>query len=137
MKSMKLIVFVIIILLYSNNLLSQNTEVSTILTSGTIVGGYVDKGAYLNFTGPGVKIQRGSSDLMIGVLPSLRFKEDKGITKNALVTPSLGIGITYTYKLLAIQIPFYYNSKTAIADGRWNIGIGVGIKLNQLIYNKN
>ena len=44
------------------------------------------------------------------ILPSVRFKEDNGITKNALVTPSLGIGITYTYKLLAVQIPFYYNS---------------------------
>jgi hypothetical protein len=96
----------------------------------------VDNGIYLNFTGPGVKIQKGSSDLMIGVLPSLRFKEDNGTTKNALVTPSLGIGITYTYKSMAIQIPFYYNSKTAIADGRWNIGIGLGLKLNQLITSK-
>ena len=96
----------------------------------------MDNGAYLNFTGPGIKLQRGSSDLMIGVLPSVRFKEDNGITKNALVTPSLGIGITYTYKLLAVQIPFYYNSKTVVANGRWNIGIGVGLKLNQLITNK-
>ena len=133
---MKIVVSVLIFLLNSNNLLSQKTELKTFILSGTIVGGYVDNGAYLNFTGPGVKLQRGSSDLMIGVLPSVRFKEDNGITKNALVTPSLGIGITYTYKLLAVQIPFYYNGKTAIADGRWNIGIGLGLKLNQLITNK-
>jgi len=135
-KSIKLIVSISIILLYSNEMVSQKTEVNALLLSGTIVGGYVDNGIYLNFTGPGVKIQKGSSDLMIGVLPSLRFKEDNGTTKNALVTPSLGIGITYTYKSMAIQIPFYYNSKTAITDGRWNIGIGVGLKLNQLITNK-
>jgi hypothetical protein len=73
---------------------------------------------------------------MIGVLPSLRFKEDNGTTKNSLVTPSLGLGMTYTYKSIAVQIPFYYNSKTAITDGRWNIGIGVGLKLNQLNTNK-
>ena len=121
MKSIKLIVSISIILLYSNEMVSQKTEVNALLLSGTIVGGYVDNGIYLNFTGPGVKIQKGSSDLMIGVLPSLRFKEDNGTTKNALVTPSLGIGITYTYKSMAIQIPFYYNSKTAIADGRWNV----------------
>jgi len=136
MKSIKLIVSISIILLYSNEMVSQKTEVNALLLSGTIVGGYVDNGIYLNFTGPGVKIQKGSSDLMIGVLPSLRFKEDNGTTKNALVTPSLGIGITYTYKSMAIQIPFYYNSKTAIADGRWNIGIGLGLKLNQLITSK-
>jgi hypothetical protein len=134
---MKSLLYIIIFILNSNLLLSQNTEVSTILSSGTIVGGYVDNGAYLNFTGPGIKIQKGSSDLMVGVLPSIRYKEDNGLTKNSLVTPSLGLGITYTYKSIAVQIPFYYNSKTAIADGRWNIGIGVGIKLNQLIYNKN
>ncbi len=136
MKPMKLIGFIIVFLLNSNNLLSQKTEVNTFILSGTIVGGYVDNGIYLNFTGPGVKIQKGSFDLMIGVLPSLRFKEDNGITKNALVTPSLGIGMTYTYKSIAVQIPFYYTTKTAMADGRWNIGIGLGLKLNQLISNK-
>ncbi len=136
MKPIKLIGFIIVFLLNSNNLLSQKTEVNTFILSGTIVAGYVDNGIFLNFTGPGVKIQKGSSDLMVGVLPSLRYKEDNGITKNSLVTPSLGLGITYTYKSMAVQIPFYYNSKTAIADGRWDIGIGVGIKLNQLISNK-
>jgi hypothetical protein len=136
MKSIKLIVSISIFLLYSNEMVSQKTEVNALLSSGTIVGGYVDNGIYLNFTGPGVKIQKGSSDLMIGVLPSLRFKEDNGTTKNALVTPSLGIGMTYTYKSIAVQIPFYYNNKTTIADGRWNIGIGVGLKLNQLFTSK-
>ena len=86
---MKIAVSVLIFFLNSNNLLSQKTELKTFILSGTIVGGYVDNGAYLNFTGPGIKLQRGSSDLMIGVLPSVRFKEDNGITKNALVTPSL------------------------------------------------
>ena len=66
MKPMKLIGFIIVFLLNSNNLLSQKTEVNTFILSGTIVGGYVDNGIYLNFTGPGVKIQKGSFDLMIG-----------------------------------------------------------------------
>ena len=123
----------LLLLLKSNCALSQKTEVSTLIFSGTIVSGYANTGGYINFTGPGAKLQKGSSDLMIGVLPTLRFKKDSGITKNSLITPSLGVGITYTYKFIAIQIPFYYNSKTAILDGRWNMGIGVGINLNKII----
>jgi hypothetical protein len=41
------------------------------------------------------------------VLPSLRFKEDQGATKNVLITPSLGFGLTYFYKQFAVQLPFY------------------------------
>jgi hypothetical protein len=120
---MKLVLCAITLFL-SINLFSQKTEVSTHIFSGTFIGGYVDNGAYLNFTGPGIKLQKGNSDLMIGVLPSLRFKEDKGITKNSFITPSLGIGITYTFKSLAIQIPFYYTSKTTVENGKWEMGNG-------------
>ena len=129
---MKLIVCTITFFL-SFNLFSQKTGVSTLIFSGTFIGGYVDNGAYLNFTGPGIKLQKGNSDLMIGVLPSLRFKEDKGITKNSFITPSLGLGITYTFKSLAIQIPFYYTSKTTIENGKWKMGIGIGLKINNLL----
>jgi hypothetical protein len=129
---MKLVVCTITLFL-SINLFSQKIEVSKLIFSGTFMGGYVDNGAYLNFTGPGLKLQKGNSDLMIGVLPSLRFKEDKGITKNSFITPSLGLGITYTFKTMAIQIPFYYISKTTIENGKWKIGIGIGLKINNLL----
>ena len=129
---MKLVVYTITLFL-SINLFSQKIEVSKLIFSGTFMGGYVDNGAYLNFTGPGLKLQKGNSDLMIGVLPSLRFKEDKGITKNSFITPSLGFGITYTFKSLAIQIPFYYTSKTTIENGKWKMGIGIGLKINNLL----
>lgn len=59
----------------------------------------------------------------------LRFKEDKSEVKNSFVMPTLGIGITYSYRKLALQIPLYYNAKTATADGKWNVGIGMVIKL--------
>ena len=129
---MKLVVCTITLFL-SINLFSQKIEVSKLIFSGTFMGGYVDNGAYLNFTGPGLKLQKGNSDLMIGVLPSLRFKEDKGITKNSFITPSLGLGITYTFNTMAIQIPFYYISKTTIENGKWKIGIGIGLKINNLL----
>jgi hypothetical protein len=61
------------------------------------------------------------------------MKEDSGNTKNSLIIPSLGIGITYTYKLMAVQIPFYYSNKTTLENGRWNFGIGIGINLSQIL----
>lgn len=95
---------------------------------GTVIAGYVDHGGYLNFTGPNVSYVFGKSKILAGMLPSLRFKEDKSEVKNAFVTPTLGIGITYSYKKFAVQVPFYYNAKTSNVNGKWNIGIGIGLK---------
>lgn len=131
-----LIISFIGLFMNSNFAFSQKAILSTLIANGTIFGGYVDNGGFLNFTGPGIKLQGLSSELMVGVLPSLRFKEDNGNTKNSFITPSLGIGITYSYKNLALQVPIYYNSKTAVSDGKWKLGIGIGIKLNQVSTNK-
>jgi hypothetical protein len=102
------------------------------LFDGVVVCGYVDNGAYLNFTGPNLSFTKGPSKLVLGMLPSLRFKKDSGTVHNAFVTPSLGCGITYSYKWAAIQIPIYYNSKTATSNGQWNIGVGLGVRINAL-----
>jgi hypothetical protein len=48
------------------------------------------------------------------------------------VTPGLGFGITYCYKAVAIQVPLYYNSKTSLKNGNWQIGIGLGCKISAL-----
>lgn len=96
---------------------------------GTVVAGYVDRGAFLNFTGPNVSYTTGNSKILVGMLPSLRFKEDPAAVKNAFVTPTLGMGITYAYRKLALQLPLYYNPKTATDNGRWNLGFGIGVKL--------
>jgi formylmethanofuran dehydrogenase subunit A len=34
---------------------------------------------------------------------------------------------------LAIQIPFYYTSKTTVENGKWEMGIGIGLKINNLL----
>lgn len=96
---------------------------------GVITGGYVDKGAFINFTGPNISFTHKGSKILLGMLPSLRYKEDKGMFKNSPVTPNLGVGLTYCYKMLAFQVPLYYNAKTTTANGRWNIGIGIGVRL--------
>lgn len=107
----------------------KESKISFAFFEGTALAGYVDKGGFLNFTGPNLSITSGKSKLLLGMLPSLRFKEDKSEVKNSFVMPTLGIGITYSYRKLAFQIPLYYNAKTATADGKWNVGIGMGIKL--------
>lgn len=96
---------------------------------GTVIVGYIDKGAFLNFTGPNVNFNKGNSRIVIGMLPSLRFKKDKSdATKNSFVTPNLGVGITYSYKSFALQVPCYYNPKTSTRNGSWVVGAGIGYR---------
>lgn len=105
---------------------------------GIIASGYVDHGAYLNFTGPGLSFSHlnNKSQLTIGMLPSLRFKEDSGTIKNSFATPSLGLGLTYSYKAVAIQLPVYYNPKNSTTSGSWKIGIGIGLKISEIKFLK-
>ncbi|WP_316797212.1 hypothetical protein [Pedobacter agri] len=101
------------------------------LFDGTIVAGYIDKGAFINCAGPSVKFSKKPFSIAAGLLPSLRIKEDMvnpGATKNSLLTPNLGFGITAVFHHFAVQLPMYYNAKTAIKDGEWNLGAGLGYK---------
>lgn len=109
--------------------MGQKKELSFKAWDGAVVAGYVDKGAFVNFTGPGVKWTRRPCSLLIGVLPSLKIKEDRSVVKNSLLTPSLGAGVTFAVKNLVLQLPFYYVPKTASENGRWKAGLGLGYKL--------
>ncbi|MGL2965293.1 hypothetical protein [Flavobacterium sp. XGLA_31] len=129
--------FLILALLSISLTQAQKEKVGFSFYDGVVIMGYVDGGGYLNFTGPNINATYGESKFIIGMLPSLRFKEDKGTTKNAFVTPTLGMGLTYSYKAWAFQIPLYYNAKTATQDGQWHIGFGIGLRLNKLQKNKS
>ena len=133
---MKIILFMISILSITSTF-AQEDKVSFTFYDGIFIGGYVDNGAFLNFTGPNINATYKNSKFILGMLPSLRFKEDKGTPKNAFTTPNLGIGFTYSYKLCAVQIPLYYNAKTATQNGQWHVGLGVGLRLNELNQKKN
>src|SRR5690606_3176430 len=115
----------------SIKLKAQTAEVKTTWGEGTIVVGYVDEGAYINFTGPALKYSSKPFSLLVGLLPSLRVEEDKSEsgTRNSLITPSLCFGLTGSYKHFVIQIPLFYNPKTANENGKWNVGVGLGYKL--------
>ncbi len=129
----KILLITALISLFASN---AQEKVNAAFYDGIVVGGYVNDGGYLNFTGPNVNATYGESKFILGMLPSVRFKEDKGATKNSFVFPTLGFGLTYSYKALAVQIPFYYNAKTATENGEWNVGIGIGLRLNKLQKNK-
>lgn len=126
--------FSILYLSLQTPLLAQKSEVNLSLYDGIIVAGYVDNGAFLNFLGPNINLTKGNSKWILGMLPSLRFKEDTKTPKNAFVTPNLGMGLTYQYNYLAVQVPMYYNPKTATSNGKWCVGVGIGFKLN--VFNK-
>lgn len=125
---LKSIVLVLFLMTFVFVLKAQETK--AILGEGIAVAGYVDDGAYVNFTGPAVKFTSKPVSVLIGLLPSLRIKEDKSEsgTKNSTLTPSLGFGLTGVYRHLALQVPLFYNPKTAAVDGKWNVGVGIGYK---------
>jgi hypothetical protein len=111
---------------------AQQDKLNFMLWEGIGVIGYVDNGLFLNFTGPNISTTYKNSKFILGMLPSLRFKEDTGTPKNSYITPNLGVGFTYTYKTIALQLPLYYNAKTAAQNGEWNVGLGIGLKINGL-----
>ena len=128
---MKSICFMMLLVCFKGTtLMAQDTKVNVTVYDGIIVAGYVDHGGFSNFMGPNVNLTYKQSKFLLGALPSLRYKTDHATPKNSFVTPNLGLGFTYTYKSFALQIPFYYNAKTATANGVWNAGIGLGFRLN-------
>ena len=94
---------------------------------GIAVTGYVDHGAFINFTGPNVSFKNKDLKLMLGMLPSLRIKQDHSEgPRNSTIMPTLGVGITAVYRKFALQVPVYYNPKTTLQNGAWKAGIGLG-----------
>ena len=106
-------------------------KASVVGWEGMAVAGYVNQGGFINFGGPTVKLIRKPFSFGFGILPTMRIKQDdvpKGSPKNSAITPTAGFGFTIIYKHLAVQVPFYYNAKTATRNGKWNPGIGIGYK---------
>lgn len=109
----------------------SKAQTKAVLFEGIATAGYVDHGAFINCAGPGVKFVKKPYLFMMGLLPSLRIKKDKvapGATKNSMLTPNLGFGLTAAYHHVAFQVPLYYNTKTALKNGEWNVGLGLGYK---------
>lgn len=125
------LLFIFMCLCALTNCLAQRNEYAFTATEGVFISGYVNQGAYINFTGPSFSIKSNNFKILIGMLPSLRFKKDNTTVKNSFITPNLGVGLTAIYKRFAFQIPFYYNTKTNLSNGTWNIGFGIGMNLQK------
>lgn len=127
---MKRSLLIVILFTVIQNTFSQDKKISASVWDGMLIVGYCDDGAFVNFGGPSIKYIAKPMSIGFGVLPSMRIKEDKSTTvaKNSVVTPTLGFGLTFAYKHLALQVPFFYNPKTATTDGKWNPGFGIGYK---------
>jgi hypothetical protein len=98
---------------------------------GMAVAGYVNHGGFVNFGGPTVKLIAKPYSFGFGILPTMRIKEDsapKGSPRNSAIIPTAGFGFTIAYKHVVLQVPFYYNAKTATQNGKWNPGVGIGYK---------
>ena len=117
-----------------NSVMAQSTVAKSptvVAWDGMAVAGYVNQGGFVNFGGPTVKLIKKPVSLGFGILPTMRIKEDnvaKGSPKNSSITPTAGFGFTVVYKHMVMQVPFYYNPKTALSSGKWNPGIGIGYK---------
>jgi hypothetical protein len=118
--------------LFASTCYAQSKKVKFSALDGYIIAGYVDNGAFINFTGPSLNCSIKESKFIIGMLPSLRFKKDDGQTKNSVITPNLGLGFTYSYKMWSFQIPLYYNTKTDTENGKWHLGVGVGLRIYKI-----
>ena len=106
-------------------------KVSLSAWDGMAVAGYVNKGGFVNFGGPTVRFIRKPVAAGFGILPTMRIKEESGTKdapKNSAIMPTAGFGFTFVYNHLALQVPFYYNPKTATSNGKWNPGLGLGYK---------
>ncbi|MFN3951033.1 MAG: hypothetical protein ACK4KT_01370 [Thermaurantimonas sp.] len=129
MKGISLQIFISFMFICSVR--GQSKRSSASIYDGIAVVGVLPNGGFLNFTGPNVNIDFGRERIVIGMLPSLRYvRDDNGPTRNALIVPNLGTGITYTKDWAAAQCAFYYDNKNDTQNGRWRIGFGVGVRLN-------
>jgi hypothetical protein len=122
----------LILMVFSTSLVAQVEKVKPVIFDGVITAGYVNNGGYVNLSGPSLSITHNHSKFMLGLLPSMRLKKDKGTTKNAFMFPTLGVGLTYSYKFWSFQLPLFYNAKTSTTNGSWHMGVGVGYRINGL-----
>lgn len=123
------LLFAGLLLLATPLLPAQPAPVVSSLWEGTLVAGYVHRGGFLNAVGPNIQWQQGPWRLQLGMLPSLRIQREEGTPRQALLTPALGVGLTLSYRAAVLQIPFYYQNKSAVHNGQWHPGIGLGWRL--------
>ena len=111
--------------------ITSASKAGIVAWDGMVVAGYVNQGSYINFGGPSIRLVKKPWAFGFGILPTMRIKKEKvseGATRNSILTPTAGFGFTFAYRHMVVQLPFYYNSKTAVSNGKWNAGAGLGFR---------
>ncbi len=73
--------FLLCIVFGATKSFAQQLQTKATVYDGIVVGGYANRGAFLNFTGPSLRATKGKSVFILGLLPSLRFKKDPAFVK--------------------------------------------------------
>jgi len=73
------------------------------------------KAVYFTFGGPGLRYKRSKMTYFLGLLPSIRMRDDEAI-------PSVGGGFQMVYKQIALTFPSFYYAK-----GKWEFATGLGV----------
>jgi hypothetical protein len=86
---------------------------------------------FLNFGGPGLRLEYGKFGISYFMFPSLRYfhgnvddNTNPYRTKSS-VTPILGTGLQLSYKKIAVVLPMYYLPNNNV----WIMSVGLGYKL--------
>ncbi|MDA1182274.1 MAG: hypothetical protein O3B82_01635 [Bacteroidetes bacterium] len=87
--------------------------------------------AFLNFGGPGLRLDYGKFGISYHMFPSLRYfhgditDQTNPYRVKTEITPMLGTGLQLHYKKLAIVLPMYYFPINNV----WIVSAGLGYKL--------
>lgn len=83
---------------------------------------------FLNFGGPGLRLEYGKFAVSYWMFPSLRFFKS-GKDKTLTAVPILGTGLQLSYKKIALAFPMYYLASPRTKNNIWIMSVGLGYKL--------
>lgn len=83
---------------------------------------------FLNFGGPGLRLEYGKLAVSYCMFPSLRFFQS-GKDKTLTAVPILGTGFQVSYKKIALAFPMYYLTSPRTKNNIWIMSVGLGYKL--------
>lgn len=83
---------------------------------------------FLNFGGPGLRLEYGKFAVSYCMFPSLRFYQS-GKEKTLTAVPILGTGFQLSYKKIALTFPMYYLASPRTKNNIWIMSAGLGYKL--------
>ncbi len=76
---------------------------------------------FINFGGPGIRLEHGIYGISFNMFPSIRYYNKK-------FTPILGAGMQISYRKISVVAPMYYVLSPRTKNNIWIISFGLGYK---------